>query len=122
MTHAALEQQTLRKVAWRLIPFICVLYLLNILDRSNIGFARLQMQEDLQLSDAASNWGYGIFYVGYLLFEVPSNLLLRKVGARRWIARGPVVTAPARIGSLFEMFAVPFNPHRHDLHTPRFLQ
>lgn len=87
MTDAALERDTLRKVAWRLIPFVCVLYLLNILDRSNVGFARLQMQVDLGLSDAASNWGYGIFYVGYFLFEVPSNLLLRRVGARRWIAR-----------------------------------
>lgn len=76
-----------RKVAWRLIPFVCVLYLLNILDRANVGFARLQMQEDLGLSEATFNLGYGMFYVGYLLFEVPSNLLMQKVGARRWIAR-----------------------------------
>jgi len=83
----SLEQQTLRTVAWRLIPFVCVLYLLNILDRANVGFARLQMQDDLKLTEATFNLGYGMFYIGYLLFEVPSNLLMRRVGARRWIAR-----------------------------------
>jgi MFS family permease len=64
-----------------------VLYLLNILDRANVGFARLQMQEDLGLSEATFNLGFGMFYVGYLLFEVPSNLLMSRVGARLWIAR-----------------------------------
>ena len=83
----SLEQQTLRTVAWRLVPFVCVLYLLNILDRANVGFARLQMQDDLGLTEATFNLGYGMFYVGYLLFEVPSNLLMRRVGARLWIAR-----------------------------------
>lgn len=87
MTYASLERATLRAVAWRLIPFICVLYLLNILDRANVGFARLQMQDDLGLSQAAFDLGYGMFYVGYILFEVPSNLLMRRIGARVWIAR-----------------------------------
>lgn len=87
MNAAVLERETLRRVAWRLIPFICVLYLLNILDRANVGFARIKMQEDLGLSEATFNLGYGMFYVGYLLFEVPSNLLMRRVGARIWIAR-----------------------------------
>lgn len=87
MNHSDLETTTLRKVAWRLIPFVCLMYLLNILDRANVGFARLQMQDDLSLSEETFNLGYGMFYLGYLLFEVPSNLLMRKVGARRWIAR-----------------------------------
>lgn len=87
MNDLSLENTTLKKVAWRLIPFVCVLYLLNILDRANVGFARLQMQDDLSLSQETFDLGYGIFYVGYLLFEVPSNLLMRRVGARRWIAR-----------------------------------
>lgn len=82
-----LERATLRKVAWRLIPFVGALYLLNILDRANVGFARLQMQDDLKLSETAFDLGYGMFYVGYLLFEFPSNLLLRRFGARKWIAR-----------------------------------
>ena len=87
MQDSELESTTLRKVAWRLIPFICLLYVFNILDRGNVGFARLQMQDDLNLSEWMFDFGYGAFYIGYLLFEVPSNLLLRKVGARRWIAR-----------------------------------
>jgi ACS family tartrate transporter-like MFS transporter len=87
MNDPNLDKNTLRKVAWRLIPFVCGMYLLNILDRANVGFARLQMQDDLGLSEATFNLGYGMFYVGYLLFEVPSNLLMRRVGARLWIAR-----------------------------------
>jgi MFS family permease len=82
-----LEQTTLRTVAWRIVPFMCLLYVLNILDRANVGFARLAMQDDLGLSQAAFDLGYGMFYVGYILFEVPSNLLMRRFGARRWIAR-----------------------------------
>lgn len=87
MNVQSLQHGTLQKVAWRLIPFVCLLYLLNILDRANVGFARLQMQDDLKLSKETFDLGYGIFYVGYLLFEVPSNLLMWRIGARRWIAR-----------------------------------
>ncbi len=87
MNETALERAALQKVAWRLIPFVSALYVLNILDRANVGFARLQMQDDLRLSEEAFDLGYGMFYVGYLLFEVPSNLLLRRFGARKWIAR-----------------------------------
>jgi MFS transporter, ACS family, tartrate transporter len=77
----------LRKVAWRLVPFLCLLYVFNILDRGNLGFARVRMQDDLGLSKAVFDQGFGIFYLGYLLFEVPANLLMRRFGARRWIAR-----------------------------------
>ena len=75
-----LEQSTLRRVAWRIVPFICLLYVLNILDRANVGFARLAMQDDLGLTKAMFDLGYGMFYVGYILFEVPSNLLMRRFG------------------------------------------
>lgn len=87
MNDVTLENSTLRKVAWRLVPLICVCFLLNIIDRTNVGFARLRMQDDLGLSEQMFNLGFGMFYVGYLLFEVPSNLLMRRFGARRWIAR-----------------------------------
>lgn len=76
-----------RKIAWRLIPFLCFCYLAAYLDRINVGFAKLQMAEQLQLSDAAFGFGAGLFFVGYILFEVPSNLILKRVGARIWIAR-----------------------------------
>lgn len=82
-----LGQFTLRKVALRIVPFLCLLYILNILDRANVGFARLSMQDDLGLTKATFDLGFGMFYVGYILFEVPSNLLLLRFGARRWIAR-----------------------------------
>jgi ACS family tartrate transporter-like MFS transporter len=78
----------MQKVARRLIPFLFVLYLANILDRNNVGFARLRMLADLHLGEEVYGWGATFcFYVGYLLFEVPSNLILHRLGARRWISR-----------------------------------
>ena len=82
-----LDQHTHRKVTWRLLPFLFLCYILAYLDRVNVGFARLQMQADLGFSDTAYGIGAGIFFIGYFFFEVPSNLLMRRVGARLWIAR-----------------------------------
>ena len=78
---------TLRKVTLRLIPFLFVLYIVAWLDRVNVGFAALQMNSDLRFSSAAFGFGSGVFFLGYCLFEVPSNLVLHRVGARRWISR-----------------------------------
>src|ERR1700740_1983435 len=77
----------IRKVAWRLMPLIMVCYLFAFFDRINISFAKFQLQGALHLSDTAYGLGASLFVIGYVLFEVPSNLLLYKVGARRWIAR-----------------------------------
>src|SRR5436190_249876 len=82
-----LEAAVMRKVTLRLIPFIFALYVLNILDRVNIGFARLQMLGDLGMSETTYALGAGIFFIGYFVFEVPSNLILRRTGARLWIGR-----------------------------------
>jgi MFS family permease len=76
-----------RKVAWRIMPLIMVCYLFAFFDRINISFAKFALQSDLHLSDTAYGFGAGLFVVGYVLFEVPSNLMLYRVGARRWIAR-----------------------------------
>jgi D-galactonate transporter len=76
-----------RKIAWRLLPLLFLCYIAAYLDRVNVGFAKLGMQSDLQLSDSIYGLGAGIFFLGYFLFEVPSNLILHKVGAGRWIAR-----------------------------------
>ncbi len=81
------EAQTYRKVDNRLIPFLFLCYILAYLDRVNVGFAKLQMLKDLSLSDAAFATGAGIFFIGYFFFEVPSNVLLNKYGARMWITR-----------------------------------
>jgi MFS family permease len=81
------EAKTYHKVDIRLIPFLFLCYILAYLDRVNVGFAKLQMLKDLSLSDAAFATGAGIFFIAYFFFEVPSNLCLKKYGARMWIAR-----------------------------------
>lgn len=81
------EKKTYHKVDLRLLPFLFFCYILAYLDRVNVGFAKLQMLKDLSLSDAAFATGAGIFFIGYFFFEVPSNVLLKKYGARMWIAR-----------------------------------
>jgi len=82
-----LEQRTIKKVSWRLLPLIIVIYFVAYIDRTNVGFAALTMNKDLGLSAYVFGWGAGIFFLGYFLFEVPSNVILEKVGARVWIAR-----------------------------------
>ena len=79
------EDRVFAKCAWRLIPFMVVLYVVNFLDRVNVGFAALTMNKDLGFSPTVYGFGAGLFFVGYFLFQVPANLILRKVGARRWI-------------------------------------
>src|ERR1700721_2742661 len=86
-TSAALEQQTTRKVLWRIIPFVFALYVVSYIDRANIGYAALQMNQELGLSSRAFGFAAGVFFIGYFLFEVPSNLALVRFGARIWIAR-----------------------------------
>lgn len=86
-TAAGSGNSALRKVAWRLVPFLGVLYFFAFLDRVNVGFAALTMNADLGLSAAMFGLGSGIFFLGYTLFEVPSNVMLERFGARLWIAR-----------------------------------
>lgn len=81
------EVSAYAKVTWRLLPFLFLCYVFAYLDRVNVGFAKLQMMNDLGFSEAVYGLGAGIFFVGYLLFEVPSNLIMMKVGARIWITR-----------------------------------
>src|SRR5262245_19576827 len=108
---AALRQATTNRVLLRLMPFLFLCYVVAYLDRVNIGFAATELQRDLGLSDAAYGWGAGIFFVGYCLFEIPSNLVLERVGARRWIARimvrwGVVSMAMARVRGPSSFYAV----------------
>src|SRR5262249_20082934 len=81
------EASVYRKVSWRLLPFLGVLWVLAWLDRVNIGFAKLQMLDALHFSEAVYGLGAGIFFLGYFLFEVPSNMLLQKIGAKKTIMR-----------------------------------
>ena len=84
---AELETRVLRKITMRIVPFVMLLYFVAFIDRVNIGFAALTMNKDLGFSPTVFGFGAGIFFLGYFLFEVPSNLVLDKVGARIWIAR-----------------------------------
>ena len=99
---------TLRKITLRLIPFLFVLYIVAWLDRVNVGFAALQMNSDLGVSSAAFGFGSGVFFLGYCLFEVPSNLLLHRVGARRWIARIMVSWGAISVAMMFVQTTLTF--------------
>lgn len=81
------ERSACRKAAWRLVPLLALAYFVNYLDRTNVGFAALTMNRDLGLSASQFGFAAGVFYVGYCLFEVPSNLALYRYGARKWLAR-----------------------------------
>ncbi len=85
------EEAIYRKITWRLMPYLFLCYVLAYVDRVNVGFAKLQMQQDLAMSDSVYGMGAGIFFVGYFLFEVPANMILQRIGARRWI--GPIMIA-----------------------------
>jgi sugar phosphate permease len=88
-TAERFEAATYNKITWRLMPFLFLCYLLAYINRVSVGFAKLQMQADLKMSDTIFSAGMGIFFIGYFFFEVPANMMLRKLGARRWL--GPIM-------------------------------
>jgi ACS family tartrate transporter-like MFS transporter len=108
------ERHVMRRITLRLIPFLCACYLAAFLDRVNVGFAKLQMVRDLKFTNAVYGLGAGIFFIGYFLFEIPSNLILEKVGARIWIARIMVMWGAISFCMMFVSNAAQF-------YTLRFL-
>lgn len=90
-----------QKVNWRVLPFLLICYTFASLDKINVGFAKLQMQSDLGFSDAVYGLGAGIFFIGYVLFEVPSNLLLERIGARTTVARVMILWGIVSTGMMF---------------------
>ena len=108
-----LERSAIRRITMRLVPFLIVCYFVSFLDRVNVGFAALQMNHDLGFSNTVYGWGAGIFFVGYFLLEVPSNIALERYGARRWIARimvswGLVSAAMALVSGTWSFMALRF--------------
>ncbi|WP_246793065.1 MFS transporter [Burkholderia perseverans] len=95
------ESSAFAKAAWRLIPFLFLCYLSAYLDRINVAFAKLQMLGDLGFSEAVYGFGASVFFIGYLIFEIPSNLILLRVGPRRWIARIMVTWGIVSVGMMF---------------------
>lgn len=108
LTYPASET-TFTKIAWRLLPLLFVCYIVAFLDRVNVGFAKLQMAGTFGWSDATYGFGAGIFFIGYFMFEVPANLLLERVGARRWIARIMITWAIVSGGFAF-LDVIPWGP------------
>jgi D-galactonate transporter len=103
---------TFRKVSWRLIPMLFLCYVMNYLDRINIGYAQLQMRTDLGFTDAVYGLGASMFFVGYFLFEVPSNLYLQKVGARKTLLRIMVLWGVVSAATLFVQTSTQFYVQR----------
>ena len=113
VTMTTVEQSAIRRITMRLVPFLIVCYFISFLDRVNVGFAALQMNTDLGFSATMYGWGAGIFFLGYFLFEVPSNMALERVGARKWIARimvswGLVSAAMALVSGPWSFMALRF--------------
>jgi MFS transporter, ACS family, tartrate transporter len=96
-----LEARVVRKITWRILPFVMLLYFVSFLDRVNVGFAAFTMNKAIGLTPAMFGLGGGIFFLGYFLFEVPSNLILYRVGARLWIARVMVTWGIVSVASAF---------------------
>jgi ACS family tartrate transporter-like MFS transporter len=107
------ERSTTRKVFWRIVPYCFGLYVISYIDRANLGYAALQMNKELALSSEAFGFAAGIFFIGYFLFEVPSNVALNKYGARVWISRiliswGIVATATAFVQTATQLCILRF--------------
>ncbi len=98
---AALQRSALRKNAWRMLPILTLAFLFNYIDRTSVGFAGLTMNRDLGLSATQFGWGAGVLFVGYCIFEMPSNLALHRFGARRWLARIMVTWGIAAAATAF---------------------
>lgn len=110
---ASVERSTMRKVTRRLVVLLFIAYVLNFLDRTNLGIAKLEMSGDLGLSEAAFGLGAGIFFIGYAVFEIPSNMILHRVGARVWLARiviswGLIATGMAWVNSETSFYVMRF--------------
>ncbi|WP_336975572.1 MFS transporter [Acinetobacter pittii] len=110
---STIERETMRKVAWRLLPFLTLCYVIAIIDRGNIGMASLQMNEDLGLTATAFGFASSLFFFAYFLFEVPSNLAMQKFGAKVWIARimvtwGVITAATAFVESSTSLYIMRF--------------
>jgi ACS family tartrate transporter-like MFS transporter len=110
---ASIEATTIRKFTIRLLPFLLVLYIIAFVDRINIGFAALTMNKELAITSQQFGFAAGVFFFGYVLFEIPSNLLLHRIGARVWIARilitwGIIAVLTGFVSTVYQLCAARF--------------
>src|SRR5580765_1280381 len=107
------RERARRRITWRLVPFLFLLYVIAFLDRVNVGFAGLEMSRDLGFSDRVFGFGAGIFFIGYFIFEIPGALIVERWSARRWIARilitwGLVTVLIAAVHTPWQFYAARF--------------
>jgi len=102
-------EQVLRRVLLRIVPFIFACYVISYLDRTNVGFAAISMNKDLGLTATMFGWAAGLFFLGYFMFEIPSNLLMQRFGARIWIARIMITWGLISMGTAFATGPVSFS-------------
>lgn len=113
VTATLSEQRLIRRVQWKIVPYVMILYIVCILDRVNVGFAALQMNKALGIAATVFGLSAGIFFIGYFIFEVPSNVILHRVGAKRWISRiliswGAVATLTGFVNSALHLIILRF--------------
>jgi MFS transporter, ACS family, tartrate transporter len=114
-SNVAIDGRALyRRITWRLIPYLFLLYIVAYVDRVNVGFAAIDMKRQLGFSDTVYGTGAGIFFLGYALFDLPSNLMMRRVGTRLWIAR--IMITWGLVATLMVFVSSP-----HSFYTMRFL-
>ena len=101
-------RRILTKITWRLLPFMLLLYIVSYLDRINVSFAGLQMNQELGFNESVFGFGAGIFFIGYFMFGIPSNLMVQKIGARRWISTIMVIWGIVSVGMAFVKTAMVF--------------
>ncbi|KTT41449.1 MFS transporter, partial [Pseudomonas oryzihabitans] len=106
--HTTLSPGLVAKVTRRLLPFLLLMYVMAFLDRANVGFAKVAFQADTGISDAAFAFGAGVFFVGYAFLEIPSNLIMHRVGARLWMCRIMVTWGLISAAMLFAHTATTF--------------
>jgi len=112
-SESSIESRTIRKLQIRLLPFLFLLYVVAFIDRINIGFAALTMNKEMAITSQQFGFAAGVFFFGYFLFEVPSNLLLHKIGARIWITRilitrGILATLTGFVHTVHQLYVVRF--------------
>jgi ACS family tartrate transporter-like MFS transporter len=112
LAPTALSRATLAKVGWRLLPFLLLLYIIAWIDRVNVGIAALTMNADIGLTDRTYSFGATLFFIAYAICEVPSNVVLARVGARRWIARIMITWGILSVAMLFVRGPVSFGALR----------
>ena len=114
--NLSVEVRARRRITWRLMPFLLLLYFLAYIDRTNVSIAKLQMTTDLGFTETIIGFGAGIFFIGYFLLEIPGTLIVERWSARKWIAR--IMVSWGIIATMMGLIGLPFMNFQRDNGTP----